>query len=226
MSNILDIHIHRVAAGQTIPFDKVYLIMPEDKELVPKIFGYGIVLPLSEAIKDAIYQLRPASITRKHFRRNDDHKKIPATIADEPINGHKHNEAQVRQWWVEFAAEVQLEKRLVVIPVLTSVARKKIRPRYLANQKWFASNSQKNKKQRKNLPVVNDIVAPLSEFAYLATPLADPFDKIRPLCSICPRMLRHIQGECVPGQPICYESLNFADIGGESDDASVQSDHD
>lgn len=226
MSNILDIHIHRVSAGQIIPFDKVYLFRPEDKELVPKIFGYGIVLPLSQDIKDAIYTLRPASLTRKHFYRNDDHKAIPATINDTPIAGNKHTANEIKTWWEEFAQEpsIELDKRLVVIPVLTSIARRKIRPRYLANQKWFQNNVQRNTK--KKLPMAEGPVGPLSEWAYLATPQPAPNDKIRPLCTICPRMLLHVQGECVPGQPVCYDSLNFADIQGDSTDARVQQNND
>ena len=228
MSNILDIHIHRADAGTVIPFDKLYLIMPEDKDVIPKIFGYGIVLPFTEELKEALYTLRPASITRKHFRRNDQHKAIPAEINGKAIVDGRFPPPAVRNWWVEFGEEVDFTKRLVVIPVLTSIARRKIRPRYIANQKWFASNNQQTLKRKKGLPVFNttEVVQPLSDFAYLATPLKAPQDKIRPLCSVCPRLMRHIQGECVPGQLVCYDALNFADIAGDSDNASVQPNND
>ncbi len=237
MSNIIDIHIHRTSAGVSIPFDKIYLIKPEDKELIPRIFGFGIVLPFSDEMKDAVFTLRTAHISRKHFHRYDDHKRIQPTINDSAIVGEKHSAASLKRWWQELDAEINLSSRLVVVPVLTSIARRRIRPRYLANKKWFSTNVQRHKTKevgRKKKTTLELIHPAIGELAYLATPLAPPQDKIRPLCAICPRMLRHFQGDCVPGQPVCYESLNFADINKTEDaveapteetpDASVQPD--
>lgn len=227
MSNIIDIHIQRNAAGVQIPFDKVYLIRSDDKDLVPKIFGYGLVLPLTDEIKAALYTLRPASMTRKHFRRNDEHKAMPVKIDDKLVTNLGISKTDIEDWWQKFGDEIDLGKRLVVIPILTSTARRKIRPRYMANQKWFGLLNQQTIKRRKRLPVYGtDIVQPISDYAYLATPLKAPNDKIRPLCSICPRMMQHIQGDCVPGQLVCYTALNFSDIAGDTGNVSVQSDND
>jgi len=213
MSNIIDIHIQRNVAGAQIPFDKLYLMKPDQKELLPKIFGYAIVMPLSEDIKEVIYKLNPSALTKAHFRRNDDDKAVPLAL----------DKQRVLSWWKDFNEEYDIDNRLVVIPVLTSLARRKIRPRYLANKKWFAANVQRQRTKQKNLPQSQTVNA-LSDYAYLATPLDAPQDKIRPLCSICPRMLRHIQGDCLPGQPVCYDALNFADIvqAKEPTDASLQ----
>jgi len=226
VSNILDIHITRTAAGTLIPFDKLYLVKPEDTELISKIFGYGIVLPFTTELQETLYTLKPASITRKHFRRNDQDKAVPAEINGKDLIEGRFPPAAIRNWWVEFGEEFELSKRLVVIPVLTSIARRKIRPRYLANQKWFMPHTQQTVKRKLTVVGSKEIAPALSDYAYLATPLKAPQDKIRPLCTICPRLMRHVQGECVPGQLICYASLNFADIAGDGNSASVQSNND
>jgi hypothetical protein len=199
MSNILDIHIHRKAAGNTIPFDKLYLVRKEDRELIPKIFGYALVLPFNDELRTALANLKPSFITKKHFRRNDDDK-------DVSIFGSKRESAHtVHAWWDTFFTEHDVANRVVVIPVLTSTVRKHIKPRYLVAKKWEETQKKKNKRLPQ-APVL------LSEYAYLATPLAAPDDKIRPICNICPRHLLHVQGECMPGQKVCYSSLDFSEI--------------
>ena len=223
MSNVLDIHIQRSVVGSEIPFDKLYLFSREDREIIPKIFGYALVLPFSEDIRKVIYKLKVAEVTHKLFQRDDTRKKVAATLEGKPLGKTEDNQ----EWWEAFALEHDLANRVAVVPVLTSVARKKIRPRYIASQKWFADqeklNAKRAKRGRTRLPQIGPA---LSELAYLATPLAAPQDKIRPLCSICPRMLLHLQGDCVPGQAVCYSALNFAEIEETQPDVSVQPDHD
>ena len=212
-----------------IPFDKLYLVNKENRELIPRIFNYALVLPLSDDILKALYKLRPKILNRKHQYRNDDHKNIPLMINDEQIDGRKQSLDQVNQWWEELNVELNFTNRLVVVPILTSIARKKIRPRYLASKKWFSTQNRRQKEYKtKNK---GEPLPAISEFAYLATPRPAPLDKIRPICTICPRMLLHLQGECIPGQEICYKSLNFNDMtepetSEEVVNASVQSDSD
>ena len=63
----------------------------------------------------------------------------------------------------------------------------------------------------------------ISELAYIATPEPAPNNIIRPLCSICPRQLLNLQGECIPGQLVCFKALDFNNIReyAEESDASV-----
>jgi hypothetical protein len=217
VSNVLDIHIQRSVVGSDIPFDKLYLFSREDREHIPKIFGYALVLPFSEDIQKVIYKLKVAEVTHKSFQRDDSQKKVQVTL-----EGNRVLRDAIQDWWEAFALEHDLANRVAVVPVLTSVARKKIRPRYIASQKWFADQEKQNvkraKRGRTRLPQAGPA---LSELAYLATPLAAPQDKIRPLCSICPRMLMHLQGDCVPGQAVCYTALNFAEIEETQPDVSV-----
>ena len=217
MSNVIDIHIQRNVVGSSIPFDKLYLFDRNDRELIPKIFGYAIVLPFSEEMRETIYKLKVAEVTHKRFQRDDTSKKIEPLLEGEPLE----NKKEIHAWWLAFAAQHDLDNRVAVVPVLTSVARKKIRPRYIASHKWF-TDQQKQKKTTKPLPLAPAI----SELAYLATPLAAPQDKIRPICSVCPRMLMHLQGECIPGQAVCYKSLDFSGIEEAPANVSIQQDHD
>lgn len=217
MSNVIDIHIQRNIVGTVIPFDKVYLFDRADRELIPKIFGYAIVLPFSDDMRDVLYKLKVAEVTHKRFQRDDSSKKVEPLLDGESLD----SKTDIRAWWDAFALQHDLQNRVAVVPVLTSVARKKIRPRYISSHKWF-TDQQKRGKSSRPLPVVQAI----SELGYLATPLAAPQDKIRPICSICPRMLMHLQGECIPGQAVCYKSLDFSEIEEAPADVSLQQDHD
>lgn len=205
MNNIIDVHISRRAAGVVLPFDKMYLIHKDDREYIPKIFGYALVLPLSDQITEPLSNIRPRRQTHKGFRRDDDRK-------DLPIFKQKTTKSDWQAWWGSFLTEHDAENRVVVIPILTASVRKQVRPRYLVAKHWEA-NAKARRGSQASLPL-------LSDYAYLATPLAPPDDKIRPICSICPRMLLQLQGKCQPGERICYESLDFAEIGRTSD-ASV-----
>lgn len=217
MSNVIDIHIQRSVVGIDIPFDKVYLFDRADRELIPKIFGYAIVLPFSEDMRKTLYKLKVAEVTHKRFQRDDTSKRVAPSVDGESLT----SKVSVLAWWDAFEQQHDLVNRVAVVPVLTSVARKKIRPRYIASHKWF-TDQQKRSKSSRPLPVVPAV----SELAYLATPLAAPQDKIRPICSVCPRMLMHLQGECVPGQAVCYKSLDFSEIEEVPADVSLQQDND
>lgn len=203
MSEIIDIHIKRTQAGTSIPFDKVYLVRKEDQALIPRIFTYALVLPLTTSISDVLFSIRPSLITHKKFHRDDAAKNQLGPALQTPV----------APWWAEFNEKYAISSRVVVIPILTSTIKKVVRPRYLTNKKWFTEVP-------KNRVSSRDVANALSEYTYLSTPHPAPRDRIRPICSICPRMLLHIQGECVPGQPVCYKALNFAEIP-EDTDASV-----
>jgi len=209
MGNIIDIHIQRTLAGKHFPFDKVYLAQKEDAHLLSKIFGYCIVLPMSLPIRNILRRTLPKQITQKGFRRNDAGKNIPLDL----------DKKDGEQWWKEFEQAHKFSERLVVVPVLTSSRRKRERPRYLGARYWESVVKRNQQRHGVKLPQYFD------ESAYLATPHEAPNDKIAPVCVICPRMLRQMQGECNPGDEICYKALDFSRIT-EMEDAGLQPDDD
>ncbi len=208
MPNILDIHIARSIAGKKFPFDKLYLFEKTDAHLIGKIFGYAVVMPMSLAVRAVLRMTQPRTISHKGFRRNDAGKNIPLEVT----------KANAEDWWKAFEVEHNIAMRLVVIPVLTTNRRKKQRPRYLGTRNWDVE-VKRSATHGRNLPQY------FNETAYLATPYEAPHDKVVPICSICPRMLAHLNGECNPGDYVCYKSLDFSRVS-ELQDASLQSDYD
>lgn len=221
------VKVHRNAVGTTIPFDKVYFFRRDDRPLIPSVFGYALVMPVDPALVEALYQLKPKKVSHLQYRRNDDAVGIATGL-----DGRKHNAQNIQDWWkTEVFEKYDLEDRVAVVPILTSKARKRLNPRYLSSKRWYNEQEQKKGRHKSNRPtpmfhVPGEYLDPrkklpvqpaISELAYLATPLPAPDDKIRPLCSICPRMLRNLQGECVPGQLVCYKSLDFSKIGSDSE---------
>lgn len=215
MSNIIDIHIKRTAAGSTIPFDKIYLVHRDDFNVIPKLFEYALVLPFDAQVKRSLRRIVPEMLTRKGFKRNDEEK-------NQEIPDVKHI-ASAKVWWDAFFKEHRCDERAVVIPILTRSIRKKILPLYMTAREWPTTVARAQRTRSITIPVLN-------EFAYLSTPKEAPYDKIRPICSICPRMLLHMQGECKPGELVCYKSLDFSEINKSEPsvepDASVSSDSD
>lgn len=201
--NIIDIHIQRSRVGKVFPFDKLYLVHKTDAEFIGNIFQYAMVLPLRKVMLDLLCTLVPELIHLRHHNRKD------ADLKKES----KLDNVTAKAWWTAFVEEHELTQRLAVIPVLTATARHIIRPRYLTSKKW---------EKAKVRAVTSPITTAYDEFAYLATPLPAPQNKIAPICMICPRMLLQLQGECTPGDEVCYRSLNFAAI--KDSDASVQQD--
>ena len=206
--NVIVVKVHRNAAGTSIPFDKVYFFRRADRPLIPKIFGYALVLPIDDSLMTAIYDLKPKKLSHLRFRRDDDSMRVPTGI-----DGRKHKKDEIRAWWDEqVVAKHNLEDRVAVIPILTSKVRKRLHPRFLNSKRWFSRQDTMKLGNKKSKMDPTKLTPAISELAYLATTHEPPDDKIRPLCSICPRMPRHLQGECIPGQIICYKSLDFNKI--------------
>lgn len=213
--NVVVIKVSREVAGITIPFDKLYFFRREDRELIPKIFGYALVLPVSEELVTKIKRLRPKSLSHYKHQRDDEALHQPPTIGGTLLDGRTHSQNQIKEWWdtTLFVPE-DLTERVVVIPILTKKVRKKIQARYLSSKKWYdrqkSQISARNRYARKAAPQA--IISALPEVAYLATPEAAPDDKINPICTICPRNLLQLQGKCTPGELVCYKSLDFNSI--------------
>lgn len=220
--NVVVVKVHRNAAGHSLPFDKIYFFKRDDRPLIPKLFQYALVLPIDEELLTAIYGLKPKEISHLKFRRDDDALKVRTQIGEEDLDGRKHDRKKIQEWWTENIIEAHdFADRVAVVPVLTSKARKKRKPRYLSSKKWYDRQMKGRGRASRQLMKTrggDSIKGAISELAYLATPLPAPHDKVSPLCTICPRMLLHLQGECIPGQLICYNSLDFNKI----DDAIEQ----
>lgn len=214
--NIVVLKVHRNAAGQTIPFDKIYFFRRQDKELIPTIFTYALVLPIDEQLLSALYKLKPKEFSHLKYKRDDETKQQPVLMPDrQQLDGRKHSPEQIQQWWTQsFIEEYDLDNRVAVVPILAAKARKKLIPRYLSTKKWFdkqmRSTSRFSRYGSSSVKPKSENLKPaISELGYLSTPKPAPNDKIRPICSICPRMMQHLQGQCIPGQIVCYKSLNL-----------------
>lgn len=217
--NLVVLRVHRNDAGVSIPFDKVYFARREDRPLIPRVFGFAMVLPVDDKLVTAIYMQRAKHITYSRFRRDDDAVRVPTGV-----DGRKMNKQQIQEWWEkEIMFKHDVENRVAVIPILTSRIRKRIHPRYLSSKNWFArqetgANTTTSRRGNRTVKEIDTskLVPALSDMAYLATPFAAPADIIRPLCSECPRSLLHMQGKCIPGQNVCYKALDFNKIVAES----------
>lgn len=213
-NKVLVVKVDRSAAGITVPFDKLYFFPKGRATDIPKIFGYALVFPCETTLMSAIVKLRPKTISAYRHRRDD-------ALLNQPIDldGRKTTETDVATWWQTHVLTVyNMEERVVVVPVLTSKIRKKLNPRYLAASKYFEAGTPVRRtrtRSKRPLKVIQKASSKqaISEFAYLATPLEAPNDRVSPICNICPRQLLQLQGLCTPGQPVCLKALNFNDIG-------------
>jgi len=215
MSNVVVIKVKRTKAGASIPFDKIYLFTKEDEHLISDIFGYALVFPMSESLIDKLIELLPAK--HSHYKQLRDDAAVNVAVNTQ---GKK-----LSPWWEDtYIQPYGLRERLVVVPVLTGALRGKLHPRYLANKYWYLRRS--GGRRRRYLPIANNPTGPaISDMAYLATPLEGQDGKITPICSICPRQLQQLQGECYPGQSVCLSALDFNSIGvGKeiTDDMSIE----
>jgi hypothetical protein len=215
---VIEVKIQRTQAGLVLPFDKIYLFRLEDEALLPRIFPYAMVMPMTRLFRERMQHLTPRVLAKKHPYRSkdpeDDHTELfPHTLNRSQRSKKQHQE--VVDWWEAFFEEHGVKNRLIVVPLLTKKIRKVIQPRYLSADGWPTAirlahgHKPQHQKSRFNLQRPMDMESPYDEAAYLITPNPPPYDKIRPLCSVCPRMLLHMQGECVPGDNVCYRSLDL-----------------
>lgn len=213
---VIVVKVHRDAAGDTIPYDKLYFFNRENRDLIPKIFGYALVLPVEEKLISSLLPLTPKTISHYKQRRDD-----AALNVDTLLDGRVDSKSTREEWWETNVLEkYDFSNRVAVVPVLTRKARNKIHPVYLTSQKWYTRQQTKTAKYRHSRAPAATINQSISELAYLATPEPPPDDKVSPLCSICPRSLSHLQGKCFPGENVCYHALDFNKIGIELPAAS------
>jgi len=217
--NIIKLKIHRNEAGSTVPFDTLYFVPKGQQTLIPDVFKYAIVLPVD---KKMLHNLRAhLKPTNTKTVSGPSHERLELEEYD--IN----RAGRADSWWKEFVVEHELNNCVAVIPVLTRKARKKLTPRYLASQRWWRMYDRNNGNIKQGLDS-GKLKKPISEDAYLITPLPAPHNKIQPICSVCKRAMHNLTGQCTPGMPICYQSLDMNRIisaddneDEDSQDASV-----
>lgn len=201
--SVLVIRIKRNTVGVSIPYDKLYFFTREMRERIPQFFRFALVLPVTEDLLDVISNEHPQKHINRHFHRND-----TQATGELPEVGSDY----VSWWEANVIKPYALRSRVAAIPVLTRHRNEKEFPRYLASKKWYDLQERKGRKTGTTLPIIPAV----SDYAYLSTPYAAPQDKIRPICTLCPRALLQLQGACLPGQLICYTNLNLAVLTGES----------
>lgn len=222
MSEILKIKIDRKVAGFKIPYDVIYLVPRDQRGLIPRLWDFALVMPFEESFKDIIYKLNVSKISYLKQHRDDD--KLGLNIVDNAPQPKKSKENQLTAAWEDLKNKYTLDDRLVVVPILMSKRDGNYRPRYITSKQWFIRlisttrrERQSNKAKSRNAlfkeimtrTEVSKFVPGVSDLAYMTTPFAAPDDVVRPLCGICPRNMQHLQGQCIPGMQICYETLDF-----------------
>jgi hypothetical protein len=206
MSNVVVVKIDRNTAGTKIPYDKLYFFRYEDRHLVPEVFSFALVMPVDDDMKHIL-----SGLSTKYVRDYTYHKSPDTNLGTPtPFTETRGTQRAISDWWQAHFEEFDYENRVAVVPILPRAIRNKLAPTYLASPRWFREIHARSRRNKRALNVLPAAKAAISELAYLSTPFKAPNDKIRPLCSICPRLLLHVQGQCVPGQRICYSSLDFS----------------
>lgn len=210
INKVVALKIHRNNAGRVIPYDKIYFFHRDNRNLIPKCFEYALVLPISEDLIAQIKEGVPKEVSEHHFMRDDDVLNMSTSVDRRSIT----KEALYKWWDVNFFKEYALEECVAVVPILLKKQRKKALPRYLVSRRW-------SRRMRSPYLLQPSTVPGIHELAYLATPLPAPHDKVQPICNMCPRQLLQLNGECTPGEPVCYRSLNFNEILTEEEQQEI-----
>lgn len=208
MNEILKVKIDRHTAGNRIPYDVVYLFPRNQRSLIARLFDYALVMPFEDSFKEVIFKLPLSKVSHLKQYRDDD--AVGLAVQKTPNNP-----------WDELRTKYALDDRLVVVPLLMSKGLNKYKPRYITSKQWFIRLLNKPRRERhaqsKTALFTQSMLATdvakvpsaVSDLAYLLTPFPEPENIIRPICSICPRNLQHLQGQCIPGMQVCYETLNL-----------------
>jgi hypothetical protein len=175
------LRVERRKAGRSFPFDRIYLIRDEDRNIVERLFRYALVLPLEDALKKRLLKVAlDFTIDRPHHRTE--------------TYGERHATKTTPADMSRFDEGVWL----VVVPLLPKWV-KAAMPRYLVAKTWYDERAVKIK----GVETKKGNASPFTNRAFLQTPK----EKIRPICVLCPRQVLHRHGECEIGQDVCYEHL-------------------
>lgn len=189
MSEIYSLKIRRARAKGVFPFDRVYLVPHAEREVIPKMFRYALVMPVMGSLATLLKKASPDYHCFRAHERNDDALVPVEYYADQ---------------WADF---VDNGSFIMVIPIHPASLTSKdpvTYPTYLAAKGWAKlrdSSGPHGIRRRAGFDdVLNDMVPALS---YLLTPTK----MIRPICSVCPRFIHHQAGRCSIGEKICFSSL-------------------
>ncbi len=223
MSEILKIKIDRKVAGMRIPYDVIYLFPRDQRGVIPRLWDFALVLPFEDSFKEVIFKLPLSKVSYLKQFRDDDALNMSVGDKDKTNNNKLKTEEATVNIWTDLRSKYALDDRLVVVPVLMSKQREQYKPRYLTSKQWFIRtisryNNRDRKKGQTKESLFNKAMSAtevakfepaVSDLAYMVTPFEAPDNVVRPICSICPRNLQHLQGQCIPGMQVCYETLNF-----------------
>lgn len=227
MSHVFKVKVPKSVAGHKFPYDLIYLMSADQRELIHKLWQFALVMPFEETFQRVVYSLRPTELSQLGYQRDDSTMKCHQKLEDPAT------------WWEPLREKYALDTRLVVVPMLWGALTKQpfggdtpsitqTLPKYISSRNWITKQvaaPRNRNKPKATAPKagsfaqlefsdaqVASIVSPLSTLAYLSTPFEGPDAKIRPICSVCSNNFQHLQGKCVPGMPVCYERLDLSDL--------------
>ena len=175
------LRVTKAVAGKKFPFDRVYLVAYDDREVIERMFRYALVLPVEDKLLAMLKEIEPDQYINRTMHRND--KETAA---------HKMSQ---KAWHATLKGEW-----VMVVPILPKWVSKNM-PKYLVAENWYRERLVKVAGKGKVAQPVNE--SPFTNRSYLQT----PHKKIRPICVVCPRMILHQNGECQIGQEVCFETL-------------------
>ncbi len=178
------LRVHKNTAGKKFPFDRVYLIKYDDRDVIEQMFRYSIVLPIEAKLAKLLREIKVEEYVNRTFHRNDA-EQAAAKIAERDW----HTLLDSTEW-------------VLVVPVLSKWMKQNM-PRYLVAEDWYRTKSKQRRKKGVVAITVTTNESPFSHRSYVQTPER----KIRPICVVCPRMIMHQNGECQLGDEICFTSL-------------------
>ena len=192
------VRVERSVAGVQIPFDKLYIFAKQDADVLPRVFNTAMVFPLTaHLLKQLTYilvtrpkQLKPPK-TFSFSRWNEE------DLAAEASPG------KLVALWTEHPA-----KYLALVPVLFTHGgtRRVTAPRYKSSRKAHVTYPAYLIARPDNDATVNMLDRAMSTRAYF---ISDGRE-IRPMCLLCPKHQRFLQGHCHLGEADCYRHLSRA----------------
>jgi hypothetical protein len=199
----------KVTASQVknFPFDVVYVVDQTFKHLLPKMFPYSLCLPFNAELIKRLLDVRVDNVSTVTMTQKRD------TLPDEEApTGTKRSRFGTTEM-THFLDAERLKNAFMVIPVLPrthektrSKRRKDRNPAYLlANMHRRGEHETRHGKTKTITGEKRDdpFLAFFNDFAVMFTPKGPK----RPICTMCPRHLEHVQGRCSLGEQKCYESL-------------------
>lgn len=185
MPKIYNLRVKRGVVGNGFPFDRVYLVRHGDHECLKELFRYALVMPVEGALKTMLIEnARPEEYISRTVDRDDD--------AQEAVK------LSEKKW----RALLEEGHWVMAVPILTRYIKGAI-PRYITAARWYQDRYKSH--GRKGREKLASRESPFPGLTYLQTPEKN----IRPICIMCPRYILHQNGECYPGQAICFEEGNL-----------------